>query len=79
MTTRTTEKDLNDSFDSLAETAIRIANERNALLAACRAVAYEADRNFFLVGSSILVHGARFQKVLDALAMVDGTGTQAGK
>ena len=60
----------------LVRTALRIANERNALLVACRAVAYESDR---ICGSSILVHGARFQKVLDALAMVDGTGTLAGK
>ena len=34
MTTRTTEKDLNTPFDSLAETPqVWIANERNALLA----------------------------------------------
>ena len=64
------------AFNTAGETALRIANERNALLVACRAVAYESDR---ICGSSILVHGARFQKVLDALAMVDGTGTQAGK
>lgn len=42
----TTAKQLNASFDSMAATALRIKSERDALLAACKAVYAALDERY---------------------------------